>query len=251
MIPKKIHYCWFGGNNLPVSAKKCIDSWKKYFPDYEIIQWNENNYDIKKNTYIKEAYEAKKYAFVSDYARFDVLYQQGGIYFDTDVEVIKSFDDILKIGSYMGCEVDGNYDKNRISILVAPGLGMAAPKGLKLYKEILDYYDKQQFFNSIGKVNTTTVVRRITDILLKKGLKNISEIQEIEGITIYPKTYFNPRNNNTGVLEKTDKTYSIHWYSQSWVSSKERLRSKITRPIHRIFGENCFEKLKNILKNKV
>lgn len=248
MIPKKIHYCWFGGNELPVSAKKCINSWKKYFPDYEIIQWDESNYDIKKNTYIREAYEAKKYAFVSDYARFDVLYQQGGIYFDTDVEVIKSFDDILKIGSYMGCEVDGNDDENRVSILINPGLGMAAPKGLKIYKEILDYYDKQNFLDFNGNINTTTVVTRTTAILLKRGLKNSSKIQKVEGITIYPKIYFNPRNNNTGVLEKTDKTHSIHWYSQSWVSSKERLRSKITRPIHRMFGENCFEKLKNLFK---
>lgn len=248
MIPKKIHYCWFGGNELPVSAKKCINSWKKYFPGYEIIQWDESNYDIKKNVYIREAYEAKKYAFVSDYARFDVLYQQGGIYFDTDVEVIKSFDDILKIGSYMGCEVDGNNDENRVSILINPGLGMAAPKGLKLYKEILDYYDKQNFLDFNGNINTTTVVTRTTAILLKRGLKNSSKIQKVEGITIYPKIYFNPRNNNTGVLEKTDKTHSIHWYSQSWVSSKERLRSKITRPIHRMFGENCFEKLKILFK---
>ena len=148
----------------------------------------------------------------------------------------------------MGCEVDGNDDENRVSILINPGLGMAAPKGLKLYKEILDYYDKQNFLDFNGNINTTTVVTRTTAILLKRGLKNSSKIQKVEGITIYPKIYFNPRNNNTGVLEKTDKTHSIHWYSQSWVSSKERLRSKITRPIHRMFGENCFEKLKILFK---
>ena len=247
MIPRKIHYCWFGGKELPQSAKKCIKSWKKYFPDYEIIQWNENNYNIKKNKYIEEAYEAKKYAFVSDYARFDVLHQQGGIYFDTDVEVISSFEDVLNKGSYMGCEIDGNGEK-KSSILVNPGLGMAAPKGLRLYKEILDYYDKQKFIDSAGNINTTTVVTRTTEILLKKGLKNIKEIQEVEGIMIYPKEYFNPRNNNTGALEKTNNTHSIHWYAQSWVSSKERLRSKITRPIHRVFGEDCFKILKKLLK---
>ena len=227
MIPKKIHYCWFGRNELPETAKKCIDSWKKYFPEYEIIQWNEDNYDVRKNNYIREAYEKKKYAFVSDYARFDVLYRHGGLYFDTDVEVIKSFDDILNQGSYMGCEIDGNDCKN-YSILVNPGLGMAAPAGLELYKEILDYYD------------TTTVVTRTTQILLERGLKNTSEIQQIGQIVIYPKEFFNPRNNNTGVLQKTNNTHSIHWYAQSWVSSKERLKSKITRPIHRIFGEDCF-----------
>ena len=247
MIPKKIHYCWFGRNELPETAKKCIDSWKKYFPEYEIIQWNEDNYDVRKNNYIREAYEKKKYAFVSDYARFDVLYRHGGLYFDTDVEVIKSFDDILNQGSYMGCEIDGNDCKN-YSILVTPGLGMAAPAGLELYKEILDYYDKQKFCDADGSINTTTVVTRTTQILLERGLKNTSEIQQIGQIVIYPKEFFNPRNNNTGVLQKTNNTHSIHWYAQSWVSSKERLKSKITRPIHRIFGEDCFGKIKKVLK---
>lgn len=247
MIPKKIHYCWFGGNELPDTAKKCINSWKKFFPDYEIIQWNEENYDVRKNEYIKGAYESKKYAFVSDYVRFDVLYNYGGLYFDTDVEIISSFSDILTIGSYFGCEIDG--DGSTInSILVNPGLGMAAPAGLSIYKDILDYYDKQKFYDNDGNINTTTVVTRTTQILLENGLKNIPEIQQIGDITIYPKEYFNPRNNNTGALQKTENTHSIHWYAQSWVSSKERLRSKITRPLHRIFGEDCFSKFKTILK---
>lgn len=107
MIPKKIHYCWFGRKPLPESAKKCIASWKKFFHDYEIIEWNEDNYDVNKIPYIQQAYEAKKYAFVSDYARFDVLYQYGGVYFDTDVEVIRPFEDILEKGAFMGCETDG------------------------------------------------------------------------------------------------------------------------------------------------
>lgn len=249
MIPKKIHYCWFGGNKLPESAKKCIDSWKKYFPEYEILQWNEDNYNVRKNEYIRGAFESKKYAFVSDYVRFDVLYRYGGLYFDTDVEVICSFDDILKNGSYMGCEIDGNGSSD-VSILVNPGLGMAAPKGIELYKEILNYYDEQKFYDSNGDINTTTVVIRTTQILLEKGLKNIPEIQKVGQITIYPKEYFNPRNNNTGMLQKTNNTHSIHWYAQSWVSTKERLRSKITRPIHRIFGENCFNEIKKILKKR-
>lgn len=247
MIPKKIHYCWFGKNELPESAKKCIKSWKKYFPDYEIVQWDETNYDVNKNEYISGAYKTKKYAFVSDYARFDVLYHYGGVYFDTDVEVVSSFENILKVGSYMGCEIDGDGSKNT-SILVNPGLGMAAPAGLELYKEILNYYDKQKFYDDNGNINTTTVVTRTTQILLEKGLKNISGIQNVGEITIYPKEYFNPRNNNTGVLQKTDNTYSIHWYAQSWVSSRERMRSKITRPLHRIFGEDCFSKVKKVLK---
>ena len=139
MIPKVIHYCWFGGNELPESAKKCIDSWRKFFPDYEIKEWNESNYDVRKNIYISQAYDAGKYAFVSDYARFDVLYQFGGIYFDTDVEVIKSFEDILTQGSFMGCEIDGEThteekDKSiRENKCVNPGVGMAASAGLSIY----------------------------------------------------------------------------------------------------------------------
>ena len=125
---------------------------------------------------------------------------------------------------------------------------MAAPAGLSIYKDILDYYDKQKFYDNDGNINTTTVVTRTTQILLENGLKNIPEIQQIGDITIYPKEYFNPRNNNTGALQKTENTHSIHWYAQSWVSSKERLRSKITRPLHRIFGEDCFSKFKTILK---
>lgn len=247
MIPKKIHYCWFGKNELPESAIKCIESWKKYFPDYEIIRWDETNYDINKNEYIRGAYKTKKYAFVSDYARFDVLYHYGGVYFDTDVEVVSPFEDILNVGSYMGCEIDGDGSENN-SILVNPGLGMAAPAGEELYKEILNYYDEQKFYDDNGNINTTTVVTRTTQILLGRGLKNISGIQNVGKITVYPKEYFNPRNNNTGVLQKTDNTHSIHWYAQSWVSSSERLKSKITRPLHRIFGEDCFSKVKKILK---
>ena len=247
MIPKKIHYCWFVGKELPSMAKKCINSWKQYFPDYEIIQWNEHNYNVKKNKYIWEAYKSKKYAFVSDYVRFDVLYNYGGLYFDTDVEIIASFDYILEKGAYMGCEIDGNYNDG-ISILVNPGLGMAAEAGVDIYKKILDYYDRENFYDFNGNINTTTVVVRTTEVLLENGLKNISEIQRVGQITIYPKEYFNPLNNNTGLIQKTNNTHSIHWYTQSWVSSKERIKSKITRPLHRIFGEDCFNILKTMFK---
>lgn len=130
MIPRIIHYCWFGGNKLPELAIKCISSWKIYFPDYEIKEWNETNYDVHKIPYISQAYDAKKYAFVSDYARFDILYQYGGIYFDTDVEVIKPFDQILKSGGFMGLEAKG---------VVAAGLGIGCNAGLGIFYQILDF----------------------------------------------------------------------------------------------------------------
>ena len=148
MIPKIIHYCWFGRNPLPQSAIKCINSWKKFFPDYEIKEWNEDNFDVNIIPYTAEAYEAKKYAFVSDYARFWILYHHGGIYFDTDVEVIKPFDDILERGPFMGRE-QGAFIKNICGTSyngngfgVAPGLGIGATSGLELYKEFLKSFQE-------------------------------------------------------------------------------------------------------------
>lgn len=244
MIPQKIHYCWFGRNPLPKSAVKCINSWRKYFPDYEIVEWNEDNYDVLKIPYTAQAYSAKLYAFVSDYARFDILYHQGGIYFDTDVEVIRSFDDILAEGAFMGCEIDGSDFLDAVDHIqsINPGLGIAAAPGLQLYKEILDFYAMQQFVWPDGTLNTETVVTKTTKILNKHGLQNIKGIQKIDNIVIYPKEYFNPLNNNTGELEKTENTHSIHWYNMTWLSPIKRLKSKITRPIHRIFGENFFHR---------
>lgn len=240
MIPKTIHYCWFGDNPLPKLALKCIDSWRKYLPDYTIMQWNEHNYDIRKISYIAEAYEAKKYAFVSDYARFDILYRYGGLYFDTDVEVIKPFDDILSHGPFMGCEIDGEIKK----IKVAPGLGIGANPGLGIYKHIIDFYSSQHFLEKDGSLNTETVVKKTTKILKEHGLKNVSGIQKVEGITIYPREFFNPLQDSTGVLKITDNTHSIHWYAKTWIDPKARIRSRLTRPFHRLFGDDCFERIR-------
>lgn len=245
-IPHKIHYCWFGGNPLPKSAVKCIESWKKYFPEYEIIEWNENNYNVNKIPYIQQAYKAKKYAFVSDYARFDILYNEGGIYFDTDVEVIRSFEDILAKGPFMGCEIDGceNKQKEVYTILINPGIGLGALPHMPIYGEILEYYKRQNFILADGSFNLETIVRRVTKILISHGLKDIKGIQDIAEIKIYPKDYFNPLDSNTGRLCKTYNTHSIHWYSMSWLSPLEKWRSRITRPIHRIFGVDFLKKFK-------
>lgn len=237
MIPKVIHYCWFGGNPLPKSAVKCINSWKKYFPDYEIKEWNESNYDVKKNTYLALSYEAKKYAFVSDYVRFDVLYHFGGLYFDTDVEVIKSFDDILSSGSFMGCELDEDD-----SFAVNPGLGMAAEKGLPIYKKVLDFYESLGEQDKKKIISSGFVVPQTTKILIEHGMKNEKGIQKVDEITIYPSEYFNPFNSATGELNITKQTHSIHWYTASWFSPTKRLRSKIIRPIHRWLGVGFFHR---------
>lgn len=214
MIPKKIHYCWFGGNPLPELAVKCIESWKKCCPDYEIIEWNESNFDINCCDYVKEAYQAKKWAFVSDYARFKILYENGGLYFDTDVEIIKSFDDIISKSGFMGRE--SNKDMS-----VAPGLGLAASPGLELYRELLETYQNLHFINNDGTLNLKTVVEYTTEILLKHGLKDTKEIQQIAGINIYPEEYFCPMNYDTGEVILTENTYSIHHYTASWYNKTE------------------------------
>lgn len=246
MIPKVIHYCWFGGKPLNALGNRCLASWYRYFPDYEIVQWNENNVDLTNCQYACEAYAEKKWAFVSDYVRFKILYEQGGIYFDTDVEIIKSFDDILQAGSFMGCE---NPDMT-VGTLVAPGLGIAVEPGLPIIREILDEYEKSSFYNEDGSLNLFTVVQRTTDILKRHGLKNTMEIQKVAGLTIYPWEYFCPINMNNAKLELTENTHSIHRYASSWETPKNRFRGKIYRALNRYFGEKTANFVKKIFGKK-
>lgn len=246
MIPKIIHYCWFGRAPLPNDALKCIESWKKYFPDYEIKEWNEENFDVDIVPYTSEAYKAKKYAFVSDYARFWILYHYGGIYFDTDVEVIKSMNDILEAGPFMGFEV--NPCKSRPNGAVAPGLGMAANPQMDLFLEILDYYSNQNFV--IG-VNSVTVVGHTTNILLRNGLQQIQGIQKVAGFNLYPADFFNPFDDGTGKLYLTNNTRTIHWYSKSWIDNRIKWRIGITRLIHRYVGSRYTGALRKFLEKKL
>ena len=247
MIPKVIHYCWFGGNPLPEFAVKCIDSWRKYMPDYEIKEWNESNFDVNIIPYTKEAYEAKKYAFVSDYARFWILYKYGGVYFDTDVEVIRPLDEIINRGAFMGCEIDGQ-DPHYGDIAVAPGLGLAVEAGHEVYKAILERYANHNFLNADGSYNTTyAVVKLTTDILKSFGMENIKGIQSVAGIYIYPQCYFNPFDDATGRLHKTSDTYTIHWFSKTWMKINPT-RQWIARMAHRIFGVNFTSKLRKLFK---
>lgn len=230
MLPKIIHYCWFGHNPLPMSALKCIESWKFFFPDYEIKEWNEDNFDVNIIPYTSEAYEAKKYAFVSDYARFWVLYKYGGLYFDTDVEVIKSMDDIIAKGPFMGAEKA--YDPSKAGEKmsgVAPGLGLGCNPGQGLIKEILDAYTQFCFINPDGSLNKKTVVDYTTEILCNHGLLNTAEIQECGGFRIYPQEYFAPKDVTTGILTITPNTRSIHHYDASWHTASDKLKERIAK----------------------
>ncbi len=244
MIPKIIHYCWFGRNPLPESAIKCIASWRKFFPDYEIIEWNEDNFDVNGIAYTTQAYAAKKYAFVSDYARFKILYEHGGLYFDTDVEVIKSFDDILSRGAFMGCELTAAQ-----SNAINPGLGLGVAPGLGLYAELLEKYSTLQFIREDGSLNLTTIVTYTTELLVSHGLKATNDIQTVADITIYPKEYFNPLNDNTGRLEITSNTHSIHWYSKTWLEVNP-LRMKLSQLAHRYLGYAISKNIRKIFRIK-
>ena len=224
MIPKIIHYCWFGGNPLPPLAEKCIASWKKFFPDYEIKEWNESNFDVNAILYTKEAYEAKKYAFVSDYARFKILYEEGGLYFDTDVEIIAPLDDIIERGPFMGRE------KFKYGLGVNPGLGLGVTPSHNLYKELIDLYQPLHFIRKDGTQNLKTVVQYTSELLANYGLRNTKEIQHVAGIYIYPSEYFSPKDMTSEKITITNNTRTIHHYMASWGTKRPKIQ-KILRKI--------------------
>ena len=250
MIPKVIHYCWFGRNPLPELAKKCIASWRKYLPDYEIKEWNEDNFDVNIIPYTAEAYKAKKYAFVSDYARFWILYKYGGLYFDTDVEVIKNMDDIIAKGPFMGCERKAKAGATPAKLGVAPGLGLGVNPGLGLYGEIIEHYNQLHYCLPNGKFTGETVVTIVSAFLANKGLKSTDEIQFVDGVYIYPQEYFCPlheENNRKGLLV-TEKTYTIHWWAASWQPKSKEFLARLKRRLMDIFGDKSILWLIDVLR---
>ena len=224
---------------MPELAQKCIASWKKYLPDYEIKEWNEDNFDVNIIPYTAEAYKAKKYAFVSDYARFWILYQYGGIYFDTDVEVIRPIDDIVERGNFMGFETDPKSqlkaDASEASVNpglgmgVAPGLGMGVAPGLGIIKKMLDFYEGKHFVHEAVMRNQITVVHIATQVLRENGLKNVAGIQEVAGCFIYPSEYFCPINVTTGRIHVEKNTRTIHHYAGTWVDKKFSMKEILKR----------------------
>ena len=229
-VPKVIYYCWFGKNKLPPLAEKCIGSWKKYCPDYEIVCINEDNFDFSQNRYAKEAYEAKKWAFVSDYARLKVLYENGGIYFDTDVEVIKPLNSLVSDGGFMG------FDDNN---LVSTGLGFACEKGNPLIYEFLKDYDDIPFILPDGTFDTTPCPDRNTETLKNLGMDITNHSQVFMGIKMLPEDYLCPVKYYTGKKVITKNTYSIHHFAASWTSAT----AKRTLFVKRILGVKLYEKL--------
>ena len=249
MIEKTIHYCWFGKNPLPDSAKKYIASCRKHFPDYEIKEWNEDNFDVNSIPHTHDAYSAGKYAFVSDYARFWILYHFGGIYFDTDVEVIRPMDDIIAKGAFMGFELD-NVKRSDSIPAIAPGLGLGAEKGNAIYAQILEGFEQLDFYLPDGSRNPFSMIPMVTKMMQERGLVLKDEMQTIDGITVYPNEYFNPFDDITGVLRKTPNTRSIHWYAKTWADNNHPWMVGLKRWMRRLFGTGMTSFVKGLIKKK-
>lgn len=226
MIPKIIHYCWFGGNPLSELAKRCIDSWKIYCPGYEIWCWNEDNVDINENSYIKEAYDAKKWAFITDYLRLKVLYHYGGIYMDTDVEVCAFLDEFLHEKGFSGFER---------SEFVPTGIMACEPKH-PFYKKLLAYYDGRHFKLGENRYDMKTNTVIITEISVLNGLKLNNKKQTICGMTYYPSEYFCPKDHDSGEIKCTNNTACIHHFDGSWHTKKEAHYIKVNQLCNRNFG---------------
>lgn len=216
-IPKIIHYCWLSKEEYPELIQKCINSWKEKLPDYEIKLWSTENFDVNICRYTREAFEVKKYAFVSDYVRLYALYNEGGIYLDSDIEVIRKFDNLLNNNAFTCFE-----NNHTVAAWI-----FGSEKGNPLFKEFLEYYNERPFILSDGKYDTTPNTIPITDICMKHGLVLNSKEQKLDYITIYPQDFFCPYDRATESLTITENTYSIHYFNGGWISdSKKKIIAK-------------------------
>lgn len=254
-IPKILHYCWFGGKPKPPLAEKCIRSWRKFCPDFEIREWNESNFNLEQvPAYVRQAYEAGRWAFVSDYVRLRALTEVGGVYLDTDVEIVRPLDPFLKHEAFAGFE---HLERVQTGVL-------ACRKGFPLFQEFLAYYDTAVFRRPDGSMDTTTNVEILTGICRKKGLVFNDTFQVVDGLAVYPREVFCPVDYDTMKLKKTRKTVTIHWFSGSWQTQedlrileeerrwkRQEQRSNLRVAIgSRLFGASGYEKLKKLLRRK-
>ncbi|MEH7299501.1 glycosyltransferase family 32 protein, partial [Neobacillus drentensis] len=227
------HYCWFGGNDLSKLAEKCIESWLKYCPEYVIKRWDESNFDINSNQYVKEAYESKKWAFVSDYVRLYALYEYGGIYMDTDVELLKGLDNLLEHNVFSGYENVNNI----------PTAIMGSKKSHTWIGYLLSYYNNKCFIKIDGSLDLTTNVTIITSMTKKRYNINLNNTYQVldQGIAIYPKEYFCPKNYHDGKIRVTRNTYCIHHFNASWHTEEERKKHKKRILFKKIFSKTLGE----------
>ncbi|WP_302966910.1 glycosyltransferase family 32 protein [Intestinibacter bartlettii] len=235
-IPKIIHYCWFGRKEKPTKVKDCINSWHKYLGDYEFIEWNEDNFDINCNDYVKQAYQEKKYAYVSDYARINALYNLGGIYMDTDVIVYKSFNNLLDNKCILGFEEEN---------FIATSFMACIPKH-DLIKEFIDNYNGIYFYNEDQSLNMITNVKRLTQILENRGLIRNNKFQCINDINIYPQEYFSPYDYVNYIRKNTENTYCEHLFLVSWLPWNIKIKKVLKKILIPIIGINNMNKLRKL-----
>ena len=248
MIPKIIHFCWFGGKPKPRLAEKCMKSWKRFCPDYAIKEWNETNYDISTAPlYVQQAYTAKKWAFVTDFVRLDVVYNHGGIYLDTDVELLKNIDSLLDNAAYFGFEDEK---------LINTGLGFGAEKGAGILKELMDDYRDIPFIRADGSFDLTPCPKKNTKIFLRHGLRQDNSGQLLDGkIRILPTLFLCPVDDSTGIKKITAETLSIHHFAASWETRTRIFRKyfvRYMRPLLPVFekllDKEFLEKLKEMTR---
>ena len=243
MIPKKIHYFWIGGNPKPESVLYCIDSWIKYCPDYEIIEWNESNYDFTKNEYMRQAYEAKKWGFVPDYARLDVIYQYGGIYLDTDVEIIRDFSEYLE-----NSDLVFGFESDRLLTTAF----IASVPNHPLIEAFEKSYWNRHFILKDGSFDVTCINDRISELAVYWGLDlDLDAYQELkDNIKVYPRDYFAAFDIYNWHTKVTENTCAIHHMAASWVGPKKKLRFMVIKTIHFIIGEQNYDRIRTMIKKK-
>lgn len=253
MIPKIIHYCWFGGKEKPALAQACLRSWKRFAPDFELREWNESNFDLSSAPlYVRQAMEARRWAFVTDYVRLVALTRYGGVYMDTDVELKKPLTPYLHHQAFAGFEA---VDRVQTGLL-------ACEPGFPLFEDFLHHYDTAVFLREDGSTDLTTNVEILTRLCVERGLRLDNSKQCVDDLTVYPKEVFCPVEYETGKLKKSRKTVCIHWFSASWHTQQEldqlakekhqkeqerrsRLRVRVGTAL---LGKKGYERLKAILK---
>lgn len=240
MIPKIIHYCWFGKQPLPENVKKNIYSWEKYCPEYKIIEWNEENFDVNQNVYCQEAYRVKKWAFVSDFVRLKVLYEYGGIYLDTDVEIVKNMDNLLLHRFFAGLEAE-----NIMSTAV-----IGAEQNSKVIAEFLSLYDTIHFIQDDDIYDYTTNVQRLSDFVKNKYGRELVKppIVLFKDAVIFDIDFFSVKNIYDGTIKITSNTYTIHHFSGSWFNLKMKIKTVLKFSIGKIFGVKIVKFIKKIIE---
>lgn len=246
MIPKIIHLCWLSGDPYPPKIEKCLQSWKKYLSDYEVILWDTKRFDLNNSVWVRQAFEKKKYAFAADYIRFYALYHFGGVYLDSDVEVLKSFDDLLELPYFVGAE----------KAQTPEAAIMGAEKGCDWIKKCLDYYNDRPFINKDGSFNIQTVpdimIRQIEQIKPVRVLSiedslNICQLDMQKEVLVFNDAFFSPKVFDSREVEITPYTYAIHHYQNSWFSPKAKVYYRIRTIFVKLFGRNLVRKMETSL----